>query len=108
MICVEIGSNSKPHLARDMGFDPRIDLGKSSDRAGNGAGRDLGARRDQALTRASKFRVSDGEFQPEGGRLGVDAVGAAYGRREFVFAGAALQRFIERLDVGDQKIRGTH
>src|ERR1700719_47860 len=57
----------KPHLARDMGFDPRIDLGKSSDRAGDRAGRDLGARRDQALQRAGKLRIGDRKLKPERG-----------------------------------------
>ena len=96
------------HLTRHVGFDPRIDLGKSSDRAGDRAGRDLGACRDQALLGAGKLGIGDGELQPERGRLGMDAVGAADGRREFVFAGAALERFVERLDVGDEKIGGAH
>ncbi len=91
-----------------MGFDPRIDLGESADRAGDRAGRDLGARRDQALFGAGELGIGDGELEPERGRLGMDAVGAADGRREFVFAGAALERGDERIDVGDQKIGGAH
>ena len=98
----------EPHFARDMGFDPRIDLGESTDGAGNRAGRDLGARRDQALFGAGKLGIGDGDFQPERGRLGMNAVGAADGRRELVFAGAAFERGEERLDVGDQKIGGEH
>ena len=76
--------------------------------AGDRAGRDLGARRDQALFGAGELGIGDGELQPERGRLGMNAVGAADGRREFVFAGAALQRCVERFDVGDQKIGGAH
>ncbi len=37
--------DGEAHLVRHMGFDARIDLRESADRAGDRAGRDLGARR---------------------------------------------------------------
>ena len=41
---------------------------------------------------AREFGKGDRELEPEGRRLGMDAVRAADGRREFVFAGAPLER----------------
>src|SRR6202051_1097075 len=108
MICVEIGSTLSPILPATRASTRGLPLGERTDAAENRAGRDLGSRRDQALFGAGELGIGDGEFQPERGRLGVDAVGAADGRRELVFAGAALERFVERFDVGDQKNGGAH
>ena len=91
-----------------MGFDARIDLREGADRARNRAGRDFLARRDEALPGAGEFGIGEGELEPERGRLGVDAVRAADGRRHLVFAGAALERGVERIHVGDEKIGGAH
>ena len=91
-----------------MSFDARIDLREGADRAGDRAGRDLLARRDQALAGAGEFGIGKGELEAEGGRLGMDAVRAADGRRELVFEGAALERGVERVDVGDEKVGGAH
>ena len=107
MIWVETGSTVSPMLARDMGFDPRIDLREGADRARDGAGRDLLARRDQALCGAGELRIGDRELEAERGRLGMDAVGAADGGGELVLEGAALERGQERVDVGDQQIGGA-
>ena len=95
------------HLLGDMGFDARIDLRKGADRAGDRAGRNFLARRDEALFGAGKFGIGDGELEPERGRLGVDAVRAADGRRQLVFARAALQRGVKRVDIRNQKIGGA-
>ena len=56
---------------------------------------------------AGKLGVGQRELEPEGGRLGVDAVGAADGRRQLVLEGAALQRGEQRVDVGDQDVGGA-
>ena len=91
-----------------MGFDARIDLREGADRAGDRAGRDLRARRDQALAGAGELGIGDGELEAERGRLGVDAVGAADRRRELVLEGAALERGVSAVDVGDEKVGGAH
>ena len=68
-----------------MRFDARIDLREGADRAGDGAGGDFLARGNEALVRARKFGIGVGELEPEGGRLGMDAVRAADRRRHLVF-----------------------
>ena len=78
-------------LFRDIGFDPRVDIGEGADRAGNLAGRDLLARGDEALAVAGELGVMAGELQPKRRRLGMDAVAAPDRRRVFVLEGAALQ-----------------
>ena len=90
--------DGEPEFLRDMCFDPRIDIGEGADRAGNGAGRDLRARRDQPRTVAREFGVMPGELQPEGGRFGMDAVTAADADRVFVLEGAPLQRRQKRIE----------
>jgi hypothetical protein len=60
-----------------------------------------------SLVRAREFGVGQSELEAEGHRLGVDAVRAADGRRQFVFIGAALQRGEQRVDVGDQDVAGA-
>ena len=59
---------------------------------------------DQPRAGAGEFGISPREFQAEGGRLGMDAVRAADGRRQLVLEGAALQRREQRVDVGDQEV----
>ena len=98
----------QPHLLRHIGFDPRIDLGEGADRPGNRAGRDFAARRREALSGAGELGVGIRELEPEGGGLGMDAVRAADGRGELVLAGAALERGVEFVDVGDEQIGGAH
>ena len=44
---VETGSGVRPIALRHMRLDRRVDVGEGADRAGDRAGRDLGARRDQ-------------------------------------------------------------
>ncbi len=95
------------HLLGDMRLDARIDVGEGADRAGDRAGRDLLARRDQALLGAGEFGIGLRELQAEGRRLGMDAVRAADGRRHLVLEGAALQRGQQRVDVGEQEVGGA-
>ncbi len=47
MIWVETGSTARPICFRDIFFDARIDLREGADRAGDRAGRDFLARRDE-------------------------------------------------------------
>ncbi len=69
------------HLVGDVGFDARVDVGEGADRAGDGAGGDLEPGHGQPLLGALELGVVAGQLQAEGGRLGVDAVAAADGRR---------------------------
>ena len=89
---------------RDMVLDPGIDVGEGADRAGNRAGRDLLARRDEPRPGARKLGMGERELEAESGRLGVDAVRAADGRRHLVLVGAALERGEQRVDVGDEDV----
>ena len=86
------GLRRQPERARDMRLDARIDIGEGADGAGDGAGRDLVARAFQPRRARAELGIGEGQLQPEGGRLGMDAVRAADGRRELVLEGAALQR----------------
>ena len=87
-----------------MRFHPRVDLREGADRAGNGAGRDLLAGRDEPLLGAVEFGIGLRELQPEGDRLGMDAVRAADGRRQLVLEGASLQRGQQLVGIGDQDV----
>ena len=86
MTWVETGSTVEAQLLGDMRLDPRIDIGEGADRAGDRAGRDLGARRDQPGAAAGELGIGLGQLEPEGDRLGMDAVAAADRRRQLVLA----------------------
>ena len=79
-------------FARNMRLDRRVDVGEGADRARNRARRDLRARRDQPRLAALELGISLGELEPEGGRLGVNAVAAADRRGVLVLDRAALER----------------
>ena len=104
--CVEIGSGARPSLLRDVCLDRRVDVGEGADRARNRAGRDLAARRGEALAVASELGLMPGELQPEGRRLGMDAVAAADRRRVFVLDRAPLQRRQQPVEIGEQEVGG--
>ncbi len=77
MTCVETGSDGEPHLGRHVRLDARIDVGEGADRAGDRAGRHLLAGGDKALAAARELGIGLRQLEPEGDRLGVDAVRAA-------------------------------
>ena len=98
----------QPHLLGDVFLDVRIDVGEGADGAGDGAGRDLALRLDQAQLGALELGIGLGELQPEGRRLGVDAVRAADRRRRLVLEGAAADRGEKPVEVGEQQVRRPH
>ena len=87
-----------------MGLDARIDIGKGADGAGDGAGRNLGARRHEASAIAREGGVVAGELDAERRGLGVDAVAAADRRRVLVLPGALAERRHQPVDIGNQEI----
>ncbi len=95
------------HLVGDVLFDFRRDVGEGADGARNGAGRDFGARRDQAGAGAHEFGVIAGQLQAEGDRFSMDAMRTADGRRIFVFDRAALQPGQDQVDAFDQQVGGA-
>ena len=97
----------QPHLVGDIGFDARIDVGEGADGAGQRAGRHLFAGGDEPLLGPLELGMGVGELQPEGDRLGVDAVAAADGRRHLVLERAPLEGAQQRVDVGDEEIGGA-
>ena len=104
MTWVETGSTTEAELGGDMLLDFRRDIGERADGAGDRASRDIVARRDQALAVAREFGISLGELQSEGGRLGVNAVAAADGRRPLMLESAALDHLEQRVDVLDEQL----
>src|SRR3546814_3036950 len=87
-----------------MRLDARVDVGEGADRTRDGAGRDLGARGDQARLAARKFGIGLGELETEGDGFGVDAVAAADRRGQLVLVSAAPDRGEQRIEVGKQYI----
>ena len=66
------------------------------------------ARSDQPLLGAGELGIGLGELQPEGRRLGMDAVRAADGRRHLVLEGAALERGEQPSMSAMQDVGGAH
>jgi hypothetical protein len=71
------GLNRKPEPLRDIGFDPRIDIGVGANSPGNRASRNFRAGADEPFAGAQKFGVGSRELQPESCWLGMDAMRAA-------------------------------
>ena len=88
-------------LLRNIFLDPRINISEGPDGAGDRAGRDFFARRDEPGAGSGELGVMPGELQSKGGRLGVDAVAAPHRRRQFVLEGAPLQHREQCLEIGE-------
>ena len=97
----------KTQLVGNMCLDTRVDVGEGADGARDRAGRDAAPRRLEPFAVARELGIGLGQFQPEGGRLGMDAVAAANAQRVLVLEGAPFQRLEERIDVIEQQARRT-
>ena len=107
MTCVLTGSTCEAEAFGDEGLHARVHAGEGADRAGDGAGRDLGPRRDEAGAVALELGPVAGELQAEGGRLGVDAVAAADRGRAAVLPRALLQRREQGVEIGEEQVGGA-
>ena len=97
MIWVETGSSVSFSFCATCASTRGIDVGEGADGAGDGAGRDLRPRGARARALAAREGgVVAGELQAEGGRLGMDAVAAADGRRDACARGARRLRAASR------------
>ncbi len=96
--------DDQPHGLGHVFLDARIDAGEGADGAGNGAGGDLEAGHGQAFLGPLELGVEAGQLEAEGGRLGVDAVAAADGRRGLVLERPALQGGQHQVDVFQQQV----
>ena len=103
---METGSTAEAELLGDVLLDPRIDVGEGPDRPRNGAGRDLGARRDQPGAIAGEGRIVAGQLDAERRGLGMDAVAAADGKRVLVLQRALPERGEQAVDVAQQDVGG--
>src|SRR5690606_16993754 len=83
--------DGETHFLRHMRLDGRIDAGERADRAGDGAGGDLGPRRLEASPVALELDIVAEKLEAEGGRLGMDAVATADTRRRLVLEGTPFQ-----------------
>jgi len=101
---VEIGSGVSPIALATCASTRGSICAKVPTAAGDRAGRDFLAGGDEPLAGAGELRIGVSEFQPERDRFGMNAVGAADGRRHLVLEGALLQCGENLVDVGDQKI----
>ncbi len=84
------GLDREPKLLRDMGFDLGADIGKGSDRARYGAGRDLRPGIDEPRPGARELGIEAGKLDAERRRLGVDAMAAPDHGRALELEGALL------------------
>ena len=66
--------------------------------------RDLRPRRRQPFAVAGKFGIMPGQFEPERGRLGMDAVAAADGEGELVLERPRLQCRQHRVEIRQQQL----
>jgi hypothetical protein len=98
----------QPHLLGYIFLDAWVDVGEGADGARDGAGRDLALRLDEADLAALELGECLGQLEPEGGRLGVDAVRAADGRRVFVLQCPASKGGEKFVDVAQENVRGAH
>src|SRR5436189_273320 len=74
-----------------MFLDLRRHLRKGAHRTRDGAGRDAVARRHQPSAISAEFGISLRQLKSEGGRLGMDAVAAADGRRQLMLKRRAFE-----------------
>src|SRR3546814_20634225 len=88
-----------------MRFDTRIDIGEGADRAGNGAGCNIGPGRFQPLTAASEFGVCFRHFETESHGFGMNAVAAADSRGPLVLKSAALDYVQQLVVIRKQYVR---
>ena len=79
-------------------------MGEGAHRAGQLRHRDLRPSRHQPCAVAGKLGIMPGQFQPERGRLGMDAVAAADGQGELVLERPRLQRRQHRVEVRQQQV----
>ena len=106
MIWVETGSGAEAELFGDICFDSGSILAKvptAPEIAQVAISRRAAC---EALAVARELGPVPGELQPEGGRLGVDAVAAPDGRRVFVLDRAPLQRSEQPVEIGEQDVGG--
>src|SRR5690606_18626032 len=87
--------------------DGRIDAGERADRAGDGAGGDLGPRRLEASPVALELDIVAEKLEAEGGRLGMDAVATADTRRRLVLEGTPFQHRKQPVDIVEQDVGRT-
>ena len=104
MTWVETGSAAGPAFRRRIP-PPRVEMREGADGAADGGHGDLGPRRHQPRAVTGELGVVAGELEPEGRRLGMDAVAAADGQGVFVLEGAGLQRGQHRIDIRQQQVR---
>jgi hypothetical protein len=101
------GLDRQAELGGDMLLHRRIDIGEGADRAGDRAGGDIGARRDQPGLAAVELGIGLRELEAEGDRLGMDAVAAADRRRHLMLDRAALEHREQGVEVGEQDVGGA-
>ena len=79
-------------------------MGERAHRAGRLRHRDLRPSRRQPFAVAGKFGIMPGQFEPERGRLGMDAVAAADGEGELVLERPRLQCRHHRVEIRQQQL----
>ena len=90
-----------------MRLHPRIDIGEGADRARDGAGGDILARRQQPRAVATEFGMRLRQLQSEGDGFGVNTVASPDRRGQLMLPRAPLQHRQQRIDIRDQQVRGA-
>ncbi len=101
------GLERQPQLLGDMRLDAGVDIGEGADRARDRAGGDFRARGLEAGAAAVELGIGLGELEAECGRLAMDAMAAADGRRVLVLHRPALDRLEQRVQVVHQDVGGA-
>ena len=97
--CVLIGSIARPSFSATCSSTAGFDIGESADRAADRARGDLGARGDEARAAPVEFGIGLRQLEPEGHRLGMDAVAAPDRGGVLVLLGAAPERGEQRVEI---------
>ena len=94
----------QPELLANVSLNPRIEMRMGADCAAELSDSNTFQHLRESLFRPAEFIEHERELQPEGDRLGVNAVAPADHRRHFVTAGLVADHAAQIADVFEQDL----